>query len=255
MNGTLDWGCKLISEQTEFLRATRVLEIGGGDFARSIALARSFPEKQFIAIDFRYDDRAKRNVAEAAVLDNINFLRMDLLDGFLAPDSFDFIFSIAVMEHVPQLEAFLDIVHDLLRPRGTYSFFEAPFWTSRTGHHFNHDDPAVNAILDSYQHIALNEAGMRRYLSGVGRLPFDAETCIRKIYRRPDLSRLSPTETRVITEASKFAVVEWTERTDPDFHEASAAAALAAHGNRYSIADFQIAGVFARLVKATGRPR
>jgi len=245
-----DWGCRLMEGQSEFQRARRILEVGGGDFRRVIALAEAYPDKQFISIDFRYSEVAKHNVAAAAGLDNLSFVHANLNDRLFAPETFDFIFSVAVMEHVAELEAFLTEAFKLLTVRGVYSFFEAPFWTSRTGHHFEHANPAVNAILDAYQHIALDADGMRAYLARCADLPFDAETCIRKIYHRPDLSRLSAGETRRIVADSEFTIIEWTERADAEFDELAATAAMQAHGDRYTLEDFRVAGAFVRLLKA-----
>ena len=39
------------------------------------------------------------------------------------------------MEHIAQLEKFLSVIHALLKPRGTYAYFQAPFWTCKAGHH------------------------------------------------------------------------------------------------------------------------
>jgi ubiquinone/menaquinone biosynthesis C-methylase UbiE len=250
MNFERDWGCRLMERQSEFQRAKRVLEIGGGDFHRAMALAQLYPDKQFISIDFRFGAEAKQNAKEAASLDNLSLVKADLLDRIFGSEVFDFVFSIAVMEHVPQLEAFLAEVFDVLTPRGVYSFSLAPFWTSRTGHHFNHDNPAVNAVLDAYQHIAFDAEGMQAYLAKHTTLPFDAKECVRKIYWRDDISRLSPNETRRIVDDSLFTVLEWSEKPDADFDEARARVAMKAHGQRYSLDDFRVGGVFARLLKS-----
>jgi SAM-dependent methyltransferase len=244
-----DWGCRLVERQSDFQRARRVLEIGGGDFARVISLAQRYPEKTFISVDYRLGAQAQANLAHAASLPNLSVVKIDILDGFLAPGTFDFAFSIAVMEHVPRLEEFLAIIFALLRPRGIYAFFQAPFWTCKTGHHFNHADPEVRRILDSYEHILFDADGMKAYLSSVKDLPFGAEECVRKIYTRFDLSRLSPTETRRVVQASPFLIVEWSERPDADFEEPKAQAALKAHGDRYTLADFRAGGAFVRLLK------
>jgi SAM-dependent methyltransferase len=246
---TPDWGCRLIERQSEFQRAKRVLEIGGGDFARAISLASRYPDKEVITLDFRYEQRAQENAARAAPLRNISFIKLDILEPFFAAETFDFVFSIAVMEHVPQVEILLRRIHALLRPRGVYVYFQAPFWTCKNGHHFNHSDPEVRRILDSYQHVRFCPDEMKEHLSSFHSLPFDADECIRKIYRRPDLSRLSPRESRTLAEASDLVVVGWEERLDRGFDEVKAIAAMQVHGSRYAIADFQVDAVLARLLK------
>lgn len=245
----LDWGSRLMARQAEFQRATMVLEIGAGDLSRSIALAMRHPDKRFFAVDFRYEEAAQKNVARAAALQNLSFPKLNALDRFFAPNLFDFVFSIAVMEHVAELEQFLAAVHGILKPRGVYCFSQAPFWTSKTGHHFNHNDPAVRKVLDAYEHIRLGPEELRSDLKKRKEVPFDIDECIRKIYFRPDLSRLSPGETKRIISESPFILDAWETRDDADYDELKARAALAVHARRYSLEDFRIEAAFARLVK------
>ena len=244
-----DANARLMEQQSEFQRAERILEIGGGDFSRVILLAERYPEKRFVSIDYRFGTASKENAGRASALPNLSILKFGLLDRILAHEAFDFAFSIAVMEHVPQLEAFLSEVFLLLRPRGVYAYFQAPFWTCKTGHHFRHDDPLVTRVLNSYEHLILGAAGMRGHLKKFGKLPFDAEKCIDKIYARSDLSRLSPKESLRIVQGSKFVLVEWSERVDADFDQAKAEVAVAANGQRYSLDDLRTSAVFARLLK------
>ncbi|PWK65645.1 class I SAM-dependent methyltransferase [Aminobacter sp. AP02] len=244
-----DWGCRLMERQGEFMRAERILEIGGGDFSRVISLAIRHPNKQFVSVDFRYEAKAIANVSLAAALPNVNFIKINALDRFFADELFDFVFSIALMEHIPQLERFLSVVHALLAPRGTYAFFQAPFWSSKTGHHFRHSDPAVRNVLNSYEHIRFDADEMRAYLKTVQDLPFDIEDCVRMIYARPDLSRLSSSESKRIALSSSFVIDTWDERLDKDFDESQANVALATHSGRYTLDDFHVDAVFARLVK------
>jgi SAM-dependent methyltransferase len=243
-----DWGCKLIERQSEFQRATTILEIGGGSFARVIALADKYPQKNFYSVDFRYESEAQNNVAKAAVLQNVSFIKIDALETFFAPGLFDFSFSIAVMEHIAQLELFLSGLLPLLKPRGAYCFFQAPFWTCKTGHHYNHGDKHVLEVLNGYEHIRFDAQGMRDYLGSVADLKFDISECVRKIYHRPDLSRLSISETRAVIERSDFVIDSWNERDDDPYEESKAKLALASHNTRYALRDFRVHAVQAKLI-------
>ena len=187
-----DANARLMEQQSEFQRAERILEIGGGDFSRVILLAERYPEKRFVPIHYRFGTASKENAGRASALPNLSILKFGLLDRILAHEAFDFAFSIAVMEHVPQLEAFLSEVFLLLRPRGVYAYFQAPFLDAKSG-----PLPARRSVghqggANSYEHLILGAAGMRGHLKKFGKLPFDAEKCIDKIYARSDLSRLSP---------------------------------------------------------------
>lgn len=246
----LDWGAVLMAKQDEFQRAKTILEVGGGDFSRTIALAQKYPQKTFYSVDFRYSAEAKENVAKAAVLENANFIKTDALETLFAPDLFDFAFSIAVMEHIPQLEQFLDNLFVLLKRRGVYCFFQAPFWPCKTGHHYNHNDKRVQAVLNGYEHIRFDAEAMRAHLRAIDELPFDVSECVRKIYHRPDLSRLSASETRAIISQSPFLIETWQARDDEEYEQSKAILARDVHGDRYTLDDFRTHAVFAKLLRS-----
>lgn len=245
----VDWGCQLIERQSEFLRAETVLEIGAGDFSRTISLATRYPAKQFTATDLSFGPTATRNVAGAAGLANATFVRANALEPYFADGMFDFVFSIAVMEHIAQPERLFSNIFRCLKPRGAYAYFQAPFWTCRKGHHYRHDEPAVRRILNGYEHIRFTQAEMREFLARINGLPFDPGECVRKVYERPDLSRLSPSESLKSVQASEFVIDAWQLREDIDFDHIKAEAALEAHFDRYTIDDFRFDAVFARLLK------
>lgn len=245
----LDWGCRLVERQAEFARAGRVLEIGGGNFARTIALALRYPKKQFISIDPQPGAGSERNISRAAGLSNVSFVRTSATDPFFADEMFDFAFSIAVMEHIAQPELLFSNLYRWLKPRGAYCYFQAPFWTCKKGHHFNHDDPSIQRILNGYEHIRLKPKEMRAFLATFDELPFEANECVRKIYERPDLSRLSPTESLRTVRASGFLLDTWELREDQDFDAEKALEAMRVHAERYLPDDFRFDAVFASLVK------
>ena len=73
-----------MEKQSEFQRAERVLEIGGGDFGRVISLAARYLNKHFVLVDFSYEAKAQANVARAASMSNVSFIKINALERFFA---------------------------------------------------------------------------------------------------------------------------------------------------------------------------
>ncbi|MEZ5670226.1 MAG: class I SAM-dependent methyltransferase [Alphaproteobacteria bacterium] len=243
----LDWGCRTVAQLPDFAAAGSVLEIGGGDFGRVRALAERFPDKRFLSVDLVFSPAARDGLPSLLALDNVNVLRDPDPLRLLADGSFDFAFSIAVMEHVAALDPFLARLHAVLRPGAAYWFHQEPFWTSPSGHHYRHDEPAVTRHLDAYQHLLFDAVQMRAYLDAIPDRPFETAECVRKIYRRPDLSRLSPGETHEIVRRSPFRIEQWDERALDAIDETAAAQVLARYGERYSRRDLSVRAVRALL--------
>ncbi|MCK4789431.1 MAG: class I SAM-dependent methyltransferase [Desulfobacteraceae bacterium] len=237
-----------IAKRTAFIKAKNVLEFGGGDFSRICALALAFPDKVFYSIDFEYSKKAINNVIKYADLKNVNIIQADARNNIFRDNFFDFIFSIAVGEHIAELALFLEETYRVLKPGGEYYFRQAPFWTSVKGHHFSHWRPEVLEVLGSYQHLIFSAEEMRAYLRCRENLPFDIENCVRRIYLREDLSRLSERETKFIIERSKFIVDTWSTQYD-DLYDEQKAQAVLKKCSKYTLNDLKIKGVVAVLRK------
>lgn len=82
---------------------------------------------------------------------------------------------------------------------------------------------------------------MRAYLRCRENLPFDIENCVRRIYLREDLSRLSERET-------KFIVDTWSTQYD-DLYDEQKAQAVLKKCSKYTLNDLKIKGVAAVLRK------
>lgn len=103
---------------------------------------------------------------------NANFLRGDGRCLPFPDNSFDAVLSIATMEHVNGLEAFLSEVARVLRPKGLLYTSFAPIWSSAKGHHVyavigskeaRFWKPGKNPIPD-YGHLLMTPKEMREYL-------------------------------------------------------------------------------------------
>lgn len=245
----LDWGCRHVVGRERFQSASKVLEIGGGDFSRTFALARKYPNKNFFSVDFQYSPAAAQNVRQNADLKNANIIKSNATDKFFADNFFDFAFSIAVGEHIAQLDEFIAEMARVLTPGGEYFFIQSPYWPSSKGHHFKHWQADVQAIFQGYKHLLLSEPEMERYLRSFGTLPFGVEEALRAIYRRRDLSRLSLTETKNRFEASGLDIELWQTQEDELFDNLAAQQVLLKHEGRYSLDDIRTKGTIAACVK------
>jgi len=250
----LDWVAKNIVKRPAFIVAKNVLEFGGGDFSRIFALALAFPDKVFYSMDFEYSKNAINNVIKYADLRNVNIIKTDARNNIFRDNFFDFAFSVAVGEHIAELDLFLKETYRVLKPGGEYYFGQAPFWTSVKGHHFLHWRPEVLDVLGGYEHLILSAEEMRGYLKSCQNLPFDIENCVSRIYFREDLSRLSERETKLIIERSKFIVDTWSTQYD-ELYDEQKAQAVVKKCSKYILDDLKIKGVVAVLRKPLGAER
>ena len=244
-----DWGCNYVIGQKSFQASKYVLEIGGGSFERVIALSERYPNKVFFSIDFFYSSRAVENVRRYAHLPNLNIIKGYATDKIFADNTFDFIFSIDVGEHIPQLASFICELYRILKTGGIYYFIQNPFWTSSKGHHYRHWEPDVQAILKGYKHIQYNQYEIIDFLSQFPSLPFDKVEAIKRIYQRTDLSRMSARETRTIYEASQLEIVNWQGLKDENFEPDKALIAVQKSDGRFLLEDFEEKAAIVTCIK------
>lgn len=248
MKVELDWGAIMVARQPSFLKATYVLEIGGGDFSRLFSLARKYPEKQFFGIDFDYSAAAQNSVKKNSDIKNAHVIKLNATRSIFADDLFDFSFSIAVGEHIAELQIFLSEMSRVIRDKGVYYFVQAPFWTSYKGHHYHHGDAAIVEVLGGYKHLRYNPDQMKDYLINIGWSSDRCDDCVHRIYERDDLSRLSPTETKSIIESSKFSIEFWRDIDDENFNPIIANETVAQLRHVYSLYDLKTKGAEVLLV-------
>ena len=220
----MDWGANRVAVLPEFKSAEVVLELGAGDFSRTLALAQRNPDKRFVTSDYEFSEKAIAAMGETASLPNVTVTRADAHALDFRDELFDFVFSIALMEHIPRPVDALNEVHRVLRTGGTHWFIQAPFWSCAKGHHFMHWDESVLATIPTYGHLYLNEEEMRTALEDSD-ASFDIEHCLQRIYHREDLSRLTRDETQKAVEQSPFELKSWVE-SDCTAFDAEAAEAV-----------------------------
>lgn len=77
----------------------------------------------------------------------------------LPSDTFDLVYSVATMEHVPDVRAAFREMARVVAPRGLIYSFAAPLWNSRYGHHFPDDFAEY-----PWAHLRMTEQEMREWL-------------------------------------------------------------------------------------------
>ena len=114
------------------IEGKHVLEIGG---SQACIAARPF-----------LDDGAARIVVTGldhiseegeSVDPRLSIMKADALDlrSRFAAGSFDLVFGLSIIEHIPQPDRFLEEVHRVLAPGGLAFFEGCPLWSSPLGHH------------------------------------------------------------------------------------------------------------------------
>jgi SAM-dependent methyltransferase len=108
---------------------SRVLDLGSGAGAGSVALAERFPLAAVTAVDgsLRLLDLVNARAARAGVAGRVATMVADLespLDELAAPGSVDVIWASMVLHHVVALLQTLTEIHRLLRPGGVLAVME-----------------------------------------------------------------------------------------------------------------------------------
>jgi 2-polyprenyl-3-methyl-5-hydroxy-6-metoxy-1,4-benzoquinol methylase len=121
------WGRAYLAEELNRLpRGAQVLEVGAGTLALSAQLAREGFEVTALepaAEGFSRMDALGTLVLDVLSEDGLDLKRLDMPAEQLAvEDSFDFAFSINVLEHVDSVESTLDNIVGALRPGASLRF-------------------------------------------------------------------------------------------------------------------------------------
>lgn len=225
----MTWQGNWVCGRDGFSSAKRILEIGAGAFETSIYLAKRFPDKEFVGVDFVLSPNALKNLS--GIPRNLTILKHDARDfGIFATDYFDLAFSVAVVEHIRELAVHLKETHRIVRPGGRYDFWVAPFWSSSQGHHYYHW--TAECPIPHYAHLYWSRDEMREYLQA--RLPEKAvEEAMYLLYDRGDLSRLNRIDVSAIVLSSEFSLNEWEDDKDQNYSEEGVERVLA--NNLYGV--------------------
>ena len=221
----MTWQGNWVIKRDGFASARRVLEIGAGAFETSLYLAIKFPDKEFVSVDFVLSANALKNFAD--IPQNLTIVKHDARDfGIFSTDYFDFAFSVAVVEHIRELEEHLKETHRIVRKGGRYDFWVAPFWSSSMGHHCYHW--RADCPIPHYSHLYLTKDEMSEFLQS--RLPKNSVSeALYLLYERGDLARLNRADVYEIVKNSEFSLIEWEDEKDQNYSEEFVSKVLASN--------------------------
>lgn len=241
----MGWQANFVTKFPLFAEVENALEIGAGGFATAIELSNRFKQKRYYGIDFVLSELALENLADAPR--NLTVVKHDARDlRVFAEGYFDLVYSVAVMEHIRELALHLEETYRVLKPGGSYWFWQAPFWSCSFGHHYRHSK--ADCPIPDYAHLHMTRHRLEMHITE-GHTSEVAKKATDFIFDRPDLSRIGRTATRRIIEASPFEIAEWRDDKDDRYDPEGVARVLA--NNIYEIPeeDLKYKGSKVHLVK------
>jgi SAM-dependent methyltransferase len=161
---------------------------------------------------------------------HLRILRVDALalSSVFEPCSFDVVYGLSVVEHIPSPTIFLDEVYKVLKSGGFAYFEGSPLWSSGKGHHlwvatwggpYQHratanylfsewpDAKSTNPLPD-WSHLLMTPEEMGAYLAAESLPSRDIECIIDWVYHSDQVNRLSLFEVAGAYTTSKLIVLE-----------------------------------------------
>ena len=153
--------------------AERIVDLGSGSGAGTVALASAFPNARVHAVDLSEQllEKVCAAAVQAEVTDRVQLHRADLNDGWTAEIStgVDAIWASLSLHHVEKPREVLGQIHDALRPGGVFVLTETPGYarfepadlsTRRAG--------LGDRVLDLVRHVADFDTDWDAALEGAG---------------------------------------------------------------------------------------
>lgn len=161
---------------------------------------------------------------------NLRVLRADALElsSVFGPCSFDIVYGLSIVEHIPSPRVFLDEVYAVLKPGGLAYFEGNPIWSSPKGHHlwvatwggayknkakanylFSEWPGATSTNpLPDWSHLLMTPDRMREYLTEKLIASTDIDCIIDWVFYSDQVNRISMTEIAEAYTNSMLIVLE-----------------------------------------------
>lgn len=169
--------------------------------------------------------------------DNLRILRADALklSSVFEPCQFDVVYGLAIVEHIPSPNVFLDEVYTVLKPGGLAYFTGNPIWSSPTGHHLyvatwggpyqnratanylyrGRPDVVSTNPLPDWSHLLMTPDQMRGYLTEKSIPSADIDCIVDWVFYFDGVNRINMSEIAEAYTSSKLIVLEAnTNRVD-----------------------------------------
>jgi SAM-dependent methyltransferase len=201
-----------------------ILEIGG---SQSGEAAQPFLDAGAASVSITGLDHVTE---EKSVNERLRVLRANALSlsEVFEPNSFDVIYGLSIVEHIPSPKVFLSEVHKVLRPGGVAYFEGNPLWSSPRGHHLwvatwgglyegkataNYlfsefpNTKSTNPLPD-WSHLLMTQDQMREHLAALAIPGSDIECIIDWVYLSDQINRISMSEIAESYSSSKLVMLE-----------------------------------------------
>lgn len=162
--------------------------------------------------------------------DNLRIVRADALglSRSFGPESFDVVYGLSIIEHVPCPDRFLEEVHAVLRPGGIAYLEGNPIWSSARGHHLwvatwggayrgrasrNYlfspwpEQPSTNPLPD-WSHLLMSPDQMQGLLAARGLPETDIHCILDWVFRSPEINRILMPDIAAAYGRSRLVVLE-----------------------------------------------
>lgn len=204
----------MLEEHTR-MHGKKVLEIGGGAKLESAKKFLEFGAEQVTVTNIGHGiNKAEKHDKVTTMY--ANALHLD--ETFDEP--FDIVYGVAVLEHIPDPEQYLQQIYGLLNPGGYVCLTGGPIWTGPLGHHlwakcetvhYRFADRACNPIPD-WGHLLLSKDEMRNGLMVNESVPpEDADKIVNWVYHTKNINRLTHAQIIESFHNSKFQIAELKE--------------------------------------------
>jgi len=215
---------RVLSRYTSF-KGKDILEVGG---AQSCDSAYPFLKEGAASVIVTGLDHITQEQTNSE--QNLRILRADALalSSVFEPCSFDVVYGLSIVEHIPSPKIFLDEVYSVLKPGGLAYFDGNPIWSSHKGHHlwvatwggaYQHkatanylfsECPGVESTnpLPDWSHLLMTSDQMREHLAAKSIPSADIECIVDWVYYSDQVNRLNMSEIAEAYTTSKLIVLE-----------------------------------------------
>jgi ubiquinone/menaquinone biosynthesis C-methylase UbiE len=215
---------RVLSRYTSF-EGKDILEVGG---AQSCDSAYPFLKKgaaSVIVTGLQHITQEQTNKGQ-----NLRIVRADALalSSVFEPCSFDIVYGLSIVEHIPSPKILLDEVYKVLKPGGLAYLEGNPIWSSPKGHHLwvsTSKGPYQNKATANYlfsewpgakstnplpdwSHLLMTPKLMREYLAAQSIPSTDIECIIDWVYYSNNVNRINMSDIAEGYTTSKLIVLE-----------------------------------------------
>jgi SAM-dependent methyltransferase len=176
------------------LKDKDVLEIGGSQACISADAFLRDGARSVMVTGLNHITEEKTSTDERIKIARVDGLE---LTKHFEPNSFDVVFGLSIIEHIPNPKRFIEQVHYVLKPGGLAYFEGYPLWSSPKGHHLwvaSWAGTVSSNPVPDWGHLLLSEEELKDHLRDQS-IPESDITCIAHwIYASDEVNRLSLTE-------------------------------------------------------------